>query len=54
MLEQHDPALALCLVEKYYVLHSGFGRGVLYHPAIADTFQRVFTRPHFAHAIALS
>lgn len=51
-LGRPDPALALCYVEKCYVLHTGFGHDVLYHPALADTFQRVFHRPNFAHAIA--
>jgi len=52
-LGEPDPELALCLVEKYFVHHSNFGRTFLYHPALADIFQYLFKRPNFAHTMVM-
>jgi len=48
-----NPALAVSLVEKYFVHHSNFNQTFLYHPAVGDTFQYLFKRPNFAHTIAM-
>lgn len=50
-LGEADNALALSLVEKYFVHHSSFNQTFLYHPAIAHVFQYLFRRPNFAHTI---
>lgn len=46
-----DPAAALALVERHYVLHPDFNQTFLYHPAMADVLQHLFQKPHFAHTI---
>lgn len=53
-LGEDNPALALSVVEQYFVLHSNFGRTFLYHPAMMFIFQRTFDRPNYAHTLALA
>jgi Fe-S-cluster containining protein len=54
---EHDPTRgvsgALEHVERLFVFHSRFRSIFLYHPALADTFQRVFRKPNFAHTIVM-
>lgn len=46
-----DGERALELVESWFGYHSNFNQTLLYHPAVAHTFQYAFGRPNFAHTL---
>ena len=48
-----DPAKALEVVEKHYLLHPDFDQTFLYHPALADVIHHLFRKPNFAHTVVM-